>query len=110
MLCFFGMLVFHFPYPTAASAIVGVMALVPVFGSWIGAIAGALLALSDSVTKALLFILFFVVLQQLEGDFIYPRIVGRSLGLPSILVFVSVIVGAGTGGIIGMKASATQSS
>jgi len=102
MLCFFGMLVFHFPYPTAASAIVGVMALVPVFGSWIGAIAGALLALSDSVTKALLFILFFVVLQQLEGDFIYPRIVGRSLGLPSILVFVSVIVGAGTGGIIGM--------
>lgn len=102
MLCFFGMLIFRFPYPTATSAIVGVMALIPVFGSWIGAIIGALLSLSDSFTKALLFILFFVILQQIEGDFIYPKVVGKSVGLPSILVFISVIIGAGIGGILGM--------
>ena len=105
MLCFFGMLIFRFPYPAATSAVVGVMALVPVFGSWIGAILGALLCLSRSFPTALLFILFFVILQQLEGNLIYPRVVGKSVGLPGILVFISVILGASIGGIVGIVLS-----
>ncbi len=102
LLCFFGMLIFRFPYPTATSAVVGVMAVVPVFGAWIGAILGALLCLSDSFTRALLFILFFIILQQLENNFIYPRVVGKSLGLPGMLVFVSVILGASFAGVVGI--------
>ena len=105
MLCFFGMLIFRFPYPAATSAVVGVMALVPVFGSWIGAILGALLCLSRSFPTALLFVLFFVILQQLEGNLIYPRVVGKSVGLPGILVFISVILGASIGGILGIVLS-----
>jgi len=102
MLCFIGMLIFRFPYPTAASAVIGVTALVPVFGAWIGGILGALLALSESPMKALLFIVFLICLQQLEGNLIYPRVVGKSVGLPSILVFIAVIIGASLGGVIGM--------
>ncbi|MDR1131596.1 MAG: AI-2E family transporter [Oscillospiraceae bacterium] len=101
-LCFFGMLLFRFPYPTATSAVVGVMALIPVFGAWIGGILGALLSLSDSFTRALLFILFLIILQQLENNLIYPRVVGKSIGLPGILVFVSVILGASVGGVFGI--------
>jgi len=101
-LCLIGMLIFHFPYPTATSAVVGVMALVPVFGSWIGATLGALLCLSRSFPTALLFILFFFILQQLESNLIYPRVVGKSVGLPGILVFISVLMGASLGGILGI--------
>ena len=101
-LCLIGMLIFHFPYPTATSAVVGVMALVPVFGSWIGATLGALLCLSRSFPTALLFILFFIILQQIEGNLIYPRVVGKSVGLPGILVFISVLLGASLGGILGI--------
>ncbi|MEA4894912.1 MAG: AI-2E family transporter [Oscillospiraceae bacterium] len=102
LLCFFGMLIFRFPYPTATSAVVSVMAIFPVVGAWIGAILGALLCLSDSFTRALLFVLFFIILQQLENNLIYPRVVGKSLGLPGMLVFVSVILGASFGGIVGI--------
>jgi len=105
MLCFFGMLIFRFPYPTATSAVIGVMALVPIFGAWIGGILGFLLCLSDSFTRALLFILFLIILQQIEGNLIYPRVVGKSVGLPSILVFVSVMLGASIGGILGILLS-----
>ncbi len=101
-LCFFGMLIFRFPYPTATGAVVGVMAVIPVFGAWIGAILGALLCLSDSFTRALLFVLFFIILQQLENNLIYPRVVGKSLGLPGMLVFISVILGSSFGGVIGI--------
>ena len=102
ILCFIGMVIFRFPYPTATSAVVGVSALIPVFGAWIGGILGALLALSESVSKALLFVVFLVVLQQLEGNLIYPRVVGKSVGLPGILVFVAVTLGASFSGVVGM--------
>ncbi len=101
-LCLIGMLIFNFPYPAATSAVIGLMALVPVFGAWIGGILGALLCLSRGFPTALLFILFLVLLQQLEGNFIYPKVVGKSVGLPGLLVFVSVILGASIGGILGI--------
>lgn len=102
MLCFIGMLIFRFPYPTATSAVVGIMALIPIFGAWIGGILGALLSLSQSFTKALLFVLFLIILQQIEGNLIYPRVVGKSVGLPGILVLISVMIGASIGGVLGM--------
>ncbi|MEG0941350.1 MAG: AI-2E family transporter [Oscillospiraceae bacterium] len=102
LLCFVGLLIFRFPYPTAASAIIGLTALVPIFGAWVGGILGALLALSQSFSKALLFIVFLIVLQQLESNLIYPRVVGKSVGIPGMLVFISVLLGGSVAGVVGM--------
>ena len=68
----------------------------------IGGIVGALLILSVSPIKALIFIIFIIVLQQLEGQLIYPRVVGKSINMPSILVMVAITVGGGLFGILGM--------
>lgn len=102
MLCFIGMTIFRFPYALVTSAIISVTALVPVFGAWIGALLGALLILMMSPMKALLFLLFIVVLQQLENNLIYPKVVGTSMGLPGLLVLVAVLVGGSAGGVAGM--------
>ena len=82
--------------------LVGCTALIPVLGAWIGAIVGALLILPVSLMKAVWFVVFLVVLQQIEGNLIYPHVVGKSVGLPGIWVFFAVIVGSGLGGIAGM--------
>ena len=82
--------------------VVGVTALIPILGSWIGAIVGALLILPSSLMQAIWFLVFLIVLQQVEGNLIYPHVVGKSVGLPGIWVFFAVIVGSGLGGIAGM--------
>ena len=82
--------------------LVGVTALIPILGSWIGAIVGALLILPVSFMKAIWFVVFLIVLQQIEGNLIYPHVVGKSVGLPGIWVFFAVIVGSGLGGVAGM--------
>ena len=82
--------------------LVGVTALIPILGAWIGAVIGALLILPVSFMKAVWFVVFLVILQQLEGNLIYPHVVGRSIGLPGIWVFFAVTVGAGVGGVLGM--------
>ena len=81
-LCFLGMLIFRLPYAGVISVLVGFTALIPIFGAFIGVGIGAFLILLVSPIKALWFILFFVILQQLEGNLIYPRVVGKSAGLP----------------------------
>lgn len=101
-LCFIGMLLFRLPYAATISVLVGVTALLPVFGAFIGCIIGAFLIFMISPLKAATFIIFFVVLQQIEGNLIYPKVVGRKIGLPSIWVLLAVTVGASLGGIIGM--------
>ncbi len=101
-LCTLGMWVFRFPYATAVGAFVGVTSFIPIFGAYLGAGVGAFLILIIDPFKSLLFILFIVVLQQLEGNLIYPKIVGTSMGLPGIWVFSSVIIGGGLGGVFGM--------
>lgn len=97
-----GMLIFRMPYAPVISVIIGVTALIPILGSWIGAIVGALLILPVSFMQALWFVVFLVVLQQIEGNLIYPHVVGKSVGLPGIWVFFAVIVGSGLGGVLGM--------
>lgn len=102
ILCAVGMLIFGFPYAGMIGTLVGFTALIPVAGAYIGAGVGAIMMLTDSPLKALLFIVFIVVLQQLEGNLIYPKVVGDSIGLPAIWVLAAVTVGGGLMGILGM--------
>ncbi len=99
-LCYIGMLIFGFPYAGIISIFIGCTALVPIIGALIGEAFGAILILTVSPIKALLFIVFILVLQQLEGSLIYPKVVGTSVGLPGILVFAAVIVGSNIGGML----------
>ncbi len=101
-LCIVGMLIFRFPYAVSIGAFVGMMALIPIFGAWIGATVGFLLIVVDSPIKAILFIVFILVLQQIEGNLIYPRVVGTSIGLPGIWVLAAITIGSGVSGILGM--------
>lgn len=104
-LCFIGMLIFRMPYAGPISVLVGFTALIPVFGAFIGTAIGALLILFLSPIKAFWFVIFIIVLQQFEGNVIYPRVVGKSVGLPGIWVLVAVTVGGGAFGFIGMLIS-----
>lgn len=101
-LCIGGMLLFKFPYATMIGTLVGVTALIPVAGAYIGAGVGAFMILSVSPEKAIWFLVFIVVLQQLEGNLIYPRVVGSSIGLPGIFVLAAVTVGGAMFGVLGM--------
>lgn len=101
-LCALGMLLFKFPYALPIGAFVGVTSLVPIFGAWAGGAVGFLLIVVDSPLDAILFVIFIVVLQQLESNLIYPRVVGTSIGLPGIWVLASITIGGGLGGIVGM--------
>lgn len=101
-LCMLGMWIFRFPYATMIGTLVGFTALIPVAGAYIGAVVGAFMILTVSPLKAVLFLIFLVVLQQIEGNLIYPRVVGSSLGLPGMWVLAAVTVGGGLLGIPGM--------
>lgn len=101
-LCFLGMVVLRLPYATTIAVLLGFTALIPVFGAFIGTILGAFLILMISPVKAIIFVIFILVLQQIEGNLIYPKVVGKSVGLPGIWVLLSVTVGASIGGILGM--------
>lgn len=76
--------------------------MVPILGAWVGGAVGFLLIVVDSPVKAILFVIFILVLQQLESNLIYPRVVGTSIGLPGIWVLASITIGGGIAGIIGM--------
>lgn len=101
-LCFLGMVVLRLPYATTIAVLLGFTALIPVFGAFIGTILGAFLILMISPVKAIIFVIFILILQQIEGNLIYPKVVGKSVGLPGIWVLLSVTVGASIGGILGM--------
>lgn len=105
VLCFIGMLILQIPYAATISVLVGFTALIPVFGAFIGTAVGAFLILMVDPGKALIFIIFIIILQQLEGNLIYPKVVGNSVGLPGIWVMVAVTVGASIAGILGMLLS-----
>lgn len=105
LLCMGGMLLFRLPYAAMISALIAFTALIPVAGAYIGAFVGAFMILTVSPAKALGFLVFIVVLQQLEGNIVYPRVVGSSLGLPGIWVLAAVTVGGGVMGVAGMLVS-----
>ena len=93
---------FRFPYAVMIGVLVGVTALIPVVGGFIGAGVGAFLILMTNPFQALMFVIYIVVLQQIEGNVIYPKVVGGSVGLPAMWVLGAVTVGGGVGGVVGM--------
>ena len=101
-LVFVGMLIFRFPYASTIGVLLGFTALIPIFGAFIGTAIGFILIMMVSPVKAILFVVFIIVLQQIEGNLIYPRVVGKSIGLPGMWVLLSVAVGGSIGGILGM--------
>ncbi|MCC8131797.1 MAG: AI-2E family transporter [Ruminococcus sp.] len=101
-LCTIGMLILGLPYPTMIGALIGLTALIPIVGAWIGTIIGAFMILTVSPIQAVIFVLFILVLQFIDNYFIYPKIVGRSIGLPSVWVLAAVSIGGGLFGIPGM--------
>ena len=101
-LCAVGMMILRLPYALMIGALVGVLALIPIAGAYIGAAVGAVMIFSVSPVQALVFLIFLVVLQQIEGNLIYPRTVGSSLGLPGLWVLASVTIGGSVMGVLGM--------
>lgn len=104
-LCFIGMFVLRLEYSGLVSLIVGLTAFIPILGAYIGGGVGVALLLFISLKKAMTFLIFFILLQQVENNLIYPRVVGRRTGLPGLWVLASVTVGGGLGGIVGMVLS-----
>ena len=102
VLCLIGMLIFGMPNAGIISVLVGFMALIPIFGAFISAGVGAFLILLEDPMLAIWFVVFMIVLQQLESNLIYPRVVGKSVGLPGVLVLAAVTIGGGIFGVLGM--------
>lgn len=101
-LCFIGMTVLKLPYAAMSGTLVGVTALIPIVGAFIGAGFSAFIILTENPMQAVIFLIFLIILQQFEGNIIYPKVVGDSIGLPGIWVLAAVTVGGGLFGIVGM--------
>ena len=99
---FISMLILRLPYALMMGVIITITALIPIVGAFIGCFIGAILILMDSPVKALIFVIMFLVLQQIEGNLIYPHVVGNSVGLPSIWVLMAVTLGGDLMGVLGM--------
>lgn len=104
LLCFLGMSVMRMPYAMLSSVIVGVTNIIPYFGPIIGAVPGVVLLLLTNPIKAVLFVVLIVCIQQIDGNFLSPRIVGSSIGVSGVWVLFSIIVGGKLFGIPGMVA------
>ena len=102
VLCIIGMTILRLPYAMMIGTLIGFTALIPVAGAYIGAGVGAFMILTVLPVQALIFLVFVVILQQLEGNLIYPKVVGSSIGLPGVWVLAAVTIGGGIMGIPGM--------
>ena len=102
VLCYIGMKIFRFEYALLISTIIGVTALIPVVGAIVGTVPSALLIFLISPIRAIWFVIFIIVLQQLENNLIYPKVVGKNLGIPPVLVLLAIMLGAGIGGAAGI--------
>ena len=101
-LCALGMMLLRIPYAAMTGTVVGVTALIPVVGAYIGAAVGAFMVFTVNPVQAVVFIIFLICLQQLEGNLIYPKVVGSSIGLPGMWVLAAVTIGGGVLGVGGM--------
>lgn len=101
-LTWLGMLLFRFPYAPMIGALVGISALIPIVGAIVGTVVGAFMILMVNPIQAVWFVVFLLTLQQIEGNLIYPRVVGSSVGLPPIWVLTAVTLGGSLWGIVGM--------
>lgn len=101
-LCFIGMIALGLDYAGLISVFIAVTALIPIFGAYLGGTVGFLLLFLDQPSDAIMFVIFLVILQQVEGNIIYPRVVGHKIGLPAIWVLFGVTVGGKLMGVVGM--------
>ena len=101
-LTFIGMLVFNMPFAPVVSVLVGFTTIIPMVGAFIGTALGAFLILLVNPVKAFWFIVFIIVLQQIDNNLIYPRVVGKSIGLSGIWVLAAVTIGGNLAGVAGM--------
>ncbi len=105
VLCMVGMLLLQIPYAPMVGALEGVTDLIPVVGAFIGTFVGAFMIVTVSPMKAIVFIVFLLILQQLEGNLIYPKVMGSKVNLPSIWILAAVTVGGSMAGAVGMLLS-----
>lgn len=96
------MSIINMPYSLLVGVLIAFTALIPIFGAFIGCFVGAFLILMVDPLQALIFVIMFLILQQIEGNFIYPKVVGSSVGLPSIWVLAAVTIGGSLMGVVGM--------
>lgn len=101
-LCIIGMLILRIPYAATVGVLVGVTAFIPVVGALIGTVVGAFLILIEDPGKALIFVIFLLILQQIEGNIIYPKVMGGKVNLPAMWVLAAVTIGGGVAGPLGM--------
>lgn len=101
-LCTVGMLILRLPYAPMVGALIGVTAFIPIVGAYLGAFVGAFMILTIDPFKALVFLIFLVILQQVEGNLIYPRVVGSKIHLPAMWVLAAITIGGGIAGPFGM--------
>ncbi len=101
ILCFIGMSIFRFPNALIISVFISITSLVPIVGATVGVIIGFLLIVITQPLKAVFFVVFFLILQQVEGNLIYPKVVGKAVGLPGVIVVSAVLVGGNIGGVLG---------
>lgn len=102
MMFFVAMLLLRLPYATLTAVLIGVTSLVPIFGAFVGCIISALFIALNDPMQAVIFLVMFLVLQQIEGNLIYPKVVGGSVGLPAIWVLVAITLGGNLLGLLGM--------
>lgn len=101
-LCFIGMLILRIPYAPMISALIGVMAFIPVVGAFVGVFVGAFMIITVSPIKTVIFVIFFIALQQIEGNLIYPKVMGSKINLPAIWILAGVTIGGALFGAVGM--------
>lgn len=97
-LCMIGMMILRIPYAPMIGALVGVTARIPIVGAFAGTIVGAVMILTVDPFKAVVFVVFLLILQQVEGNAIYPRVVGSKIKLPAIWVLAAVTIGGNLDG------------
>ena len=110
VLCMIGMLILRIPYAPMVGVLIGVTAFIPIIGAFIGGAVGAFMILTVDPFKAIVFLIFLVILQQLEGNIIYPRVMGSRVELPGMWIMAAVTIGGGIAGPIGMLLSVPTAS
>lgn len=102
VIMFISFVIFQFPYAMTIAFLTTVTAIIPIFGATIACIIGAILIGTSSIEQAILFLIVFQVIQQIENNIIYPRVVGKHVGLPPVVTIIAIIVGGNLAGFIGM--------
>ena len=101
-ICYIGLLIIGIPYAEVISLMTGFFGLIPILGSWVSGVVSGLLIVASSPDQLVVFLIYYLILQQLLGSLVYPRIVGSQLGLPSLLVLCAILIGQALFGIIGV--------